>query len=324
MRCLKRCKLAVVLLVFALAITSPAARSDLVPDFNAATPSINGCSYSYNVSITAGSQVNTGDYFTIYDFHGYVPGTAYAPADWVASEQFTGNTPFGVDIRAFYGDSATFVNLVFTYVGATSIQGSTLIGGAGAFGAETIQCQWGLGGFSSSVHIFSPGSPFDNFRKPAGGYTITPFQSGLAVLSLAPGTVPGKISAVATVKLDGPAPTGGAKVTLKSSNTAVATVPGSVTIAEGETSATFTVTTKAVASLTSVVISGAFEGVTKSATLKVRPIGVAKLTFNPTSVPGGSQSKGTVILEASAGPGDITVRLRPPPRPLRAPPWRAS
>ena len=46
-----------------------------------------------------------------------------------------------------------------------------------------------------------------------------------------------------TVTLDEPAPTGGDVVTLSSSDTSSATVPASVTIAAGATSATFAVTT---------------------------------------------------------------------------------
>jgi hypothetical protein len=45
-----------------------------------------------------------------------------------------------------------------------------------------------------------------------------------------------------TVNIDAPAPVGGAVVTLKSSNTALATVPTSVTVPAGATSVTFTLT----------------------------------------------------------------------------------
>src|SRR5262249_50818278 len=57
-----------------------------------------------------------------------------------------------------------------------------------------------------------------------------------------------------------------------SANTGAATVPASVTVAAGATSASFSVTTLTVASATSVTISGSYSNVTQSATLSVNPV----------------------------------------------------
>lgn len=94
-----------------------------------------------------------------------------------------------------------------------------------------------------------------------------------AVLSLAlnPTTVTGGTTSVGTVTLNGPAPTGGTSVTLKSSNTAVATVPGTVTVTANNTTATFNVTTFAVPSSSTARISATAGGSTKTATLTVTP-----------------------------------------------------
>jgi hypothetical protein len=74
-----------------------------------------------------------------------------------------------------------------------------------------------------------------------------------------------------TVTLTAAAPSGGAVVSLSSSNTAVATVPPSVTVPAGSTSAGFTVTTRSVTGSTSVTITAAYGGVTKTAALTVTP-----------------------------------------------------
>lgn len=86
-----------------------------------------------------------------------------------------------------------------------------------------------------------------------------------------PGTVVGGNASNGMVTLSGPAPAGGAVVSLASSNTAIAQVPGSVTIAEGATRAPFTVTTFAVSTTTSVTISGTYRDTTKTAQLTVTP-----------------------------------------------------
>src|SRR5262249_4387679 len=64
---------------------------------------------------------------------------------------------------------------------------------------------------------------------------------------------------------------GGAVVTLSSSNTTVAGVPASVTVAAGATSANFSITTTGVTAATSVTIGGSFGGVSRTATLTVNP-----------------------------------------------------
>ena len=73
------------------------------------------------------------------------------------------------------------------------------------------------------------------------------------------------------------------------SNTAAATVPASVTVAAGATSATFTATTVAVGTTTAVTISGTYNG-TQGTTLTVNPpaVVVSSVSLNPTSVTGGA------------------------------------
>ncbi len=73
---------------------------------------------------------------------------------------------------------------------------------------------------------------------------VTP--PALSGLSLNPASVTGGSSSTGTVTLNGAAPTGGSTITLSSGDTTVATVPASVTVAAGSTTATFPITTTAV------------------------------------------------------------------------------
>ena len=93
----------------------------------------------------------------------------------------------------------------------------------------------------------------------------------LASVSLNPATVVGGGSSTGTVTLSAPAPAGGAVVSLSSGNTAVATVPASVTVPASAISATFTTNTSAVSSATQVNISGSYNGGGAHATLTVNP-----------------------------------------------------
>jgi hypothetical protein len=141
-----------------------------------------------------------------------------------------------------------------------------------------------------------------------------PASVSLSSVSLSPTSVTGGNSSTGTVTLSGPAPTGGAQVSLSSSNTAVARVPSSVMVAAGATSASFTVSTSAVTSPTTVSISASCGGASRSASLTVTPVPppaptLSSLTLNPTSVMGGKSSTATVILSGPAPAGGAQVSL---------------
>jgi len=82
--------------------------------------------------------------------------------------------------------------------------------------------------------------------------TVEPVK--LVLLAIQPNFVRGGHSTQAMVFLDGPAPEGGYVITLSSANS-VATVPASVTVAAGERTATFTITTTPVTHRTTVTIT---------------------------------------------------------------------
>lgn len=92
----------------------------------------------------------------------------------------------------------------------------------------------------------------------------------LASLSFTPTTVVGGNSVSGEVILTGPAPVGGAVVTLSEAH-AAASVPATVTVPEDQTSETFTVSTSAVGVLTSGDITATFDGKDVDANLDVVP-----------------------------------------------------
>ena len=132
----------------------------------------------------------------------------------------------------------------------------------------------------------------------------------LASVSVSPGSVIGGNSSTGTVTLSLAAPAGGIVVTLTSSNTGVATLPASVTVAAGQTTATFTVSSVVVAVSTPVTLSALYNGVTKTTTLTVLPVpALSGLSVSPATVVGGNTTAGTVTLTSPAGPGGLAVIL---------------
>jgi hypothetical protein len=102
---------------------------------------------------------------------------------------------------------------------------------------------------------------------------VRTLNSGTSIsgLTINPSGVEGGKPAQGQVTLSALAPAGGIVIALSSSDTAVATVPASVTIPQGGNVANFTVTTRAVAAPTTVTITGSHGSNTRSATLNVTP-----------------------------------------------------
>ena len=129
-----------------------------------------------------------------------------------------------------------------------------------------------------SICSYSCGS---GYGTPPG-----PGSPTLSSLAVSPTSVKGGSPSTGTVTLSGPASSGGAVVSLSSDNTAAATVPASVTVAYGATSATFTVNTSAVTTSTPATISASYAGATKTTSLTVTPVtptGTFTLTITGTS-----------------------------------------
>ena len=160
----------------------------------------------------------------------------------------------------------------------------------------------------NSAGVFGPFSATRRFTAQA-----TPAAASLSAVSVNPTSVVGGNSSTGTVTLTTAAPTGGAVVTLTSSNTAAAGVPASVTLAAGATSTSFSMTTSAVSANTSVTLTGTYSGVSRTATLTVTPVpppaSLNTLALSPSSVTGGSSSTGTVTLTSAAAAGGAVVAL---------------
>jgi probable HAF family extracellular repeat protein len=156
--------------------------------------------------------------------------------------------------------------------GVTEVQNWVLLSAGGVSDDGSAIAGYGL----------SPSKQWEPFLAilPVGGATAPP---SLSSLTLSPNSVTGGNPSTGTVTLTSAAPSGGQLVTLSSSNTAVATVPASVTVAAGAASRSFTITTAVVAVSTNVTISATSGGVTRTAGLTVAPAGSNTGLRSPTA-----------------------------------------
>jgi hypothetical protein len=141
----------------------------------------------------------------------------------------------------------------------------------------------------------------------------TPPATQVNSFFLDPFDVQGGDPSTGLVVLNGAAPSGGAAVTLVSSNTAVATMPPSVTVPAGSDRVSFTIATSPVSANTNVTLNANFNGTWAATTLIVTAAPgaatLAALAVSPTTVTGGNGSTGTVTLSAAASGSAAVVNL---------------
>jgi len=145
------------------------------------------------------------------------------------------------------------------------------------------------------------------------GLTVNPTSVTIKDVTCAPTSILCGNTAVGKVDLSGKAPAGGVSIALTPTSGAAYT-SGTVTVPEGEKSATFTIYTSVVTSDTAVTITASL-GNSASTTIIVEAPQLTNLTLSPASVDGGDMSTGTVKI-AKALSFDYAVPLNSiPPRP---------
>ena len=134
----------------------------------------------------------------------------------------------------------------------------------------------------------------------------------LASVTVSSATLAGGGSATVTVELTGPAPSGGATVTLSSGNATVFHAPASIVVAAGQTSASVKVQAAQVTASTSVTVTATYNGASKTASVTVTPVVLPSLTavaVTPSSVAGGAIAVLAITLSGPAPSGGASVSL---------------
>ncbi len=196
------------------------------------------------------------------------------------------------------GSSVSGVALAATSVAAGSTdQGTvTLVTAASAGGASvvlsssnplvaTVQTpvtiQAGTSSITFTITAVSAGTAtitaqVDGSSGQSPMFTVTG-RPALSAIALSASTVVGGGAVTGTATLTAAAPAGGALVSLSGGDPV--SMPASVTVGAGSTSATFNITTRTVRSATDVTIGGSYAGASASAMLSVTPSTLAIASF---------------------------------------------
>jgi hypothetical protein len=112
------------LLLAAISAISLAARGDIIPTLSSVTGSSPNFTWNYSANVTVDQTINTGDFFTIYDFGTIAPGSNTQPTGWTFSQSLVGPTAALTSPT----DNPNILNLTWTYNGTAPIVGSAALG----------------------------------------------------------------------------------------------------------------------------------------------------------------------------------------------------
>ena len=159
------------------------ANSIYAPAPPAVSPSGTNFQWDYNVVVTQGSQVITGDSFTIYDFAGFVGVAGILPTGWSLNSSLTNAPDYTFQTRATT-DNPAVTDLILSYIGPTT--GSTVSDTPlGTFSFISTFGSKGDSFFESQDHtIFNGASQTDNHNTqvPVGVPVPAALWGGLGLL----------------------------------------------------------------------------------------------------------------------------------------------
>jgi hypothetical protein len=161
-----------------LALGTRSAHANLIPTFLSATPTAGGnTQYNYEVVVDAIQRVDGNDFFTIYDFDGFVSVVNPLPLGWTFTSNLQGVTPSGI----LPNDNPAVPNLTFTRNGGTLNGPSNL----GVFSAVSSLNTATNGEFASQAHNVNTGGLIAN----RGTMLTVPSPQGQVVAAPEPSTV---------------------------------------------------------------------------------------------------------------------------------------
>lgn len=168
--------------VAAVGFAAGTAQAGLLPTSVTVFPEAGNYRWQYAIVLPTDMKLQSGNYFTIYDFEGLVAGSVVTPdGNWTASVQNVGSTPTLLNPI----DDPSIPNLVFTYTGPTIPAGQI---GLGNFMATSVFGEKKEVSFTAETNRTSDGLKDSNITStdaPTGDDTPPPPVPEPATLLLA-------------------------------------------------------------------------------------------------------------------------------------------
>jgi PEP-CTERM motif len=106
------------------AVLGSQVQAGLLPVNVTVMPEAGNYRWTYAIVLPTDMQLQSGNFFTVYDFHGYIPGSESAPEGWSLTTVSRGPTPDRLNPM----DDPNVPNLTWTYGGPTIATGQIGLG----------------------------------------------------------------------------------------------------------------------------------------------------------------------------------------------------
>lgn len=146
------------LAIAALSGSPGISRAALLPVTVTVTPDAGRFRWTYAIVLPTDSQIRSGDYFTIYDFGGLLPGSTSNPDGWMVTVDRLGPTPDLVHPN----DDPAIENLSWLYTGPVIPTGQIGLGNFWAISAYGTQTD---SFFTATTHRTSDGRVETNITE---------------------------------------------------------------------------------------------------------------------------------------------------------------
>jgi hypothetical protein len=158
-------------------------RADIIPSLNSLTPSGSNFRWTYRANLTVDEKLKKNNFFTIYDFDGFIPGSNLQPANWVFSSALVGKTPS----KVLPDDDPMVPNLTWKYTGSAVLGPGTL--SLGMFSALSHFGNQTADDFAAEATKYAPGEagnnkPIANIGSVGVPANVVPEPCSLALLGL--------------------------------------------------------------------------------------------------------------------------------------------
>jgi hypothetical protein len=198
MKKLRSCSIAGTVMAAVFVLGLGIASADIIPSFTGITAIGTNYTWTYDASLSAGQNASsglaptsnpvllttsTGAFFTIYDFAGYVAGSAAGPAGWTVTTQLFGFTPSDVGPT----DNTGITNITWTYATGSTVFGQPSGKDLGLFTAVSSYNQSTIVSFASRATKNTgetAGSIVDNVGTTVAPMARVPEPGTLMLLGL--------------------------------------------------------------------------------------------------------------------------------------------
>jgi hypothetical protein len=267
-------------IAFSLTSRSSFAQRALASSYRSVLDVRDGAQANHIVTFT--TQVSSGNLVFNYSVGG-LPQTYFVPKG-------TENTLFGTGVTMQV--ALTWANRALNlYINGTLVKSTAFTPPAPNWTAASV--------LDVGAYEYLTYGGYDSSDDIIGTVSVTGAPPVVSSLQCMPALVSGGFASTCTATLSAAAPASGVPVSI-SVNDAAVTVPASVNIPAGATSASFSAATIAVSDTRAAVLTASYGAISQTASLIVMPPVVSALLCIPASVTGGSPSVCTVTLSSSA------------------------